>query len=500
MLTVTINRQDSSTPARETSVSLAAFASPHLRMSSATRKGRRVWCVTEQCGQPDIDDLLNCLDPAASPFRSVLNYDGVALLLCDDADGTTVHILRTLHATVPLYVCCAKDRLDMSWDFLSCASQMPFRINPEACRRFILEGPQITTATIIDGLSLLAGGQLATWKDGELRIDNPRSIPRYETSVLSPGAQVTEVFLELIAAEIRPRLSQSQGAALELSGGQDSSCVAAALAEMAPPGFQTYGLTHAGVCGAQQIMRRRELVERFGFADSAIPSIECRPFSVYAGTIPTVRRVPIDELYRRGIEACLDALPTPPDLVVTGIGGDELTILAEDAIDTASTVAGDVLFGASIAPSMSVPTIGAVSAVESAFCRADMFLSRGIWPLNPLVSPTLAHFGQMLPEAMKRDRLLNKVTLAKLGLSDYFLFPRYRENFSEVYDDELRHFDFGTYFSSAMIHDFGIVDLPALLRQHVQFVNTGACAIPLICFANATRLEHVLRKLATYTR
>lgn len=41
-----------------------------------------------------------------------------------------------------------------------------------------------------------------------------------------------------------------------------------------------------------------------------------------------------------------------------------------------------------------------------------------------------------------------------------------------------------------------VLHLPALLRQHVQYANTGTCEIPLICFANAVRLEHVLRQLA----
>lgn len=48
---------------------------------------------------------------------------------------------------------------------------------------------------------------------------------------------------------------------------------------------------------------------------------------------------------------------------------------------------------------------------------------------------------------------------------------------------------------AALIHEFGILELPALLRQHVEFVNNGSCEIPLICFANAVRLEVVLRRL-----
>lgn len=497
MLTVTINRQDGATRAPRISVSLAALASPHLRVITAEREDRRLWCVVEHCGEPDIDDLLSCGDPAACAFSSVLNYDGVAILICDDASNGTAYILRTLHATVPLYLSTTKDCLKMSWDFFGCASHVPFRVNVEACRRFIVEGPTITQPTIIDKVSLLSGGQLATWKEGTLSIENPPVIPRYETSLLMPGAQVTSVFLELIAAEIRPRLSRSEHGALELSGGLDSSCVAGALADLTAAGFQTYGLIHPGVSGRQQAMRRAELVDRFRFADTAVPSIESRPFSVYWERGASARRPPNDELYRNGIEACLDALPEQPDLVVTGIGGDELTLLAEDTEAFDGARAARALFGDSITETQTIPTLAAVSAVESAFCRADMFLSRGIWPLNPLTSPALIQFGQMIPEAMKRDRLLNKVTLAKLGLSDFFLFPTYRENFGAVYRNDLAHFDFGAYFSVAMIHDFGIIDLPALLRQHVQFANTGACDIPLICFANAVRLEHTLRQLTS---
>lgn len=497
MLTVTINRQTGGTPPNGISVTLAALASPHLRTITAEREGRRVWCVVERCGQPDIDDLLRCNDPAESKFASVLDYDGVSILLSDVENGCTIHILRTLHATVPLYLSSTKNCLRMSWDFFACASLVPLHVNLETSRRFIVEGPTITTPTIIENVSLLAGGQLATWSDETLSIENPRAIPCYRTSLLSPGAQVTAVFLELMVVEISSRLSHSQCGALELSGGQDSSCVAGALGGLMPPGFQTYGLIHAGVCGTQQAIRRAELVERFGFADTAVPSIECRPFAAFRETASPVRRVPSDELYRNGVETCLDALPSQPDLVITGIGGDELTLLAGDTDNQCAARAGIVLFGDSIDPSRSAPAVAAISAVESAFCRADMFLSRGIWPLNPLISPALVQFGQMIPEAMKRDRLLNRVTLAKLGLSDFFLFPRYRENFAEVYRNDLAHFDFGAYFSTAMIHDLGIIDLPALLRQHVQIVNTGTCDIPLICFANAIRLEHVLRRLAS---
>lgn len=499
MLTVTIDRSPNSRSNPEMSVSLAALASPHLRTMTAEREGRRVWCVAERCGQPDLDDLLSCRDPAVSKFRSVLGYDGVALLLCEDAPDTsetTVYILRTLHATVPLYVFNVKDRLGVSWDFLACANQVPFRVTREACRRLVVEGPTISTATIIEGVSLLAGGQLATWGKDELQIDNPHVIPRYEASLLSPGAQVTAGFLELIASEVGPRLSQASVSALELSGGLDSSCVAGALSESTASRLQTYGLIHAGVCGAQQGMRRGELIERFGFSDSTVSSRQCRPFAAYQENTHSARRVPTDELYRRGIDACLDALPALPDLVLTGIGGDELTILANDGTAPKYAEIGEVLFGEPISPGQTTPTLAAASAVESSFCRADMFLSRNIWPLNPLMSPALVHFGQMLPDGIKRDRLLNKITLAKLGLSDFFLFPRYRENFGEVYCNDLRRFDLGAYFSSAMIHDFGILDLPALLRQHAQYVNTGACEIPLICFANVTRLEHVLRQLA----
>ena len=495
MLSLTIDRPYPARSAYDLVVSFTALDSPHLKTITATSGTRRVWCVVERCGQLDMDELLRCDDPAASSFALALTFDGVALLVSDGPSDVAVHIIRTSHATVPLYLSANQERLTASWDFLACAGASSNRGNIDACRRFILEGPTIATSTIIEDVSLLVGGQVATWNREPLQIDGPRVVPRYAPSLLSPGAQATEMFLELIAGEIAPRLSQSLHFALELSGGSDSSCVGAAAAGLTDAPLNTYGLTHVGVSGAQQTARRAELIDRFGFADVSICSKRCRPFAIYEEGAEHVRRVPSDELYRHGIESCLDALHRSPDLVLTGIGGDELTLLADDEIVSDVSGADRLLFGDSVATITRPQTVPSVSAVESAFCRADMFLSRGIWPLNPLISPAVVHFCQMLPDGLKRARILNRIALARLGLSDYFLFPPYRENFGEVYRNDLRRFDFGTFLRTALIHEFGIVELPALLRQHVQFVNDGACEIPLICFANAVRLEAVLRRL-----
>ncbi len=153
-------------------------------------------------------------------------------------------------------------------------------------------------------------------------------------------------------------------------------------------------------------------------------------------------------------------------------------------------------FGGCPSPGTEIPSVASISAVESAFCHADMFLSRGIWPLNPLVNPAVVHLCQSLPTSIKQGRLLIKIALAKSGMSDFFLFPRCRENFAEVYDNELRRLDLAGYLRDSKLHSLGIIDRTELIRQHVLFVNSGACEIPLLFFANSVRLEQILRTIA----
>ena len=497
MLTATFVRPQDASTVRDTSLVLTILESPLLKLVKAGREGREVWCIVEAGAAPDMDALLQCTDPAQSTFRKVLDYDGIAILVTEAEHHVRLDVLRTLHATVPLYIAHDSDRVILSWDFLRCARAVPTSLDVNACRRLIANGPSLDTDTILHGVKLLAGGQHGALIASTLEIGESQPPTSYETSVLSPNSEAALYFLDLIAEVISPHLKTARAAALELSGGLDSSCVAAALPRTTATlqQFSTYGLIHAGPAGLQQTARRNELIGLFSLTDTTAPSTSCQPF---AYTRDLTRRVPSDEFFRSGIEACLASLPRWPDLIITGIGGDEITLLKSRApADCDERNNFVTLFGEAVSEEKAVPTVPSGSAVASAFCRADMFLSRGIWPVNPLMHPKLVQFSQALPLEMKRSRLLNKIALAKVGLSDHFLFPRYRENFAQMYDTDLRHFDLTAYLERALIHDRGIVDCSALLRQHILFVNSGKCDVPLTCFGNAVRLEHFLRLLTT---
>ncbi|WP_144224671.1 asparagine synthase-related protein [Mesorhizobium amorphae] len=457
--------------------------------------GYRAWCVTESFAQLDLEALIDNTNPLQSAFRKVEDFEGVALVALETAAGIECFVLRTLHATVPIYVAIAGDGAHVSWDFLHCARAVPFAANLAACKRFILTGQPFHGDTIISGVSVLGGGAAARLGAEGATIYPAEPIAIYEESTLVPGADAAETFIDLIANQIRRRTSQADMVALELSGGLDSSCVAIATDRVDGLSVQTYGLLHAGVAGDQQRLRREELVHRYRFTDTTLPSEQSSPFTAFVGETRSRRKVPCDELFRAGIDGCLDILSKHIDVVITGIGGDELTLLPEADATTVLDETTEALLGARLPPPVDLPTLPIASAVDAAFCRSDMFLSRGIWPVNPLLAAEVVQFSQALPRAMKEGRMLNKVALAKERLSDFFLFPVYRENFRVVYDNDLHTFDMAGYFENALLQSLGIIRMPVLLDAHRGFVNTGKSAIPRVCFANAVRLEHVLRDL-----
>jgi hypothetical protein len=144
--------------------------------------------------------------------------------------------------------------------------------------------------------------------------------------VLASHSEAALYFLDLIAEVLAPPLQAARCAGLELSGGLDSSCVSVALPRTArnvgrSARLLSYGLVHAGPVDSQQIARRNEIVRLLALSDIAEPSSSCSPFSF---TPAPVRRVPSDEFFRSGIDACIAPLP-PPKAVITGIGGDEIT-------------------------------------------------------------------------------------------------------------------------------------------------------------------------------
>ena len=104
----------------------------------------------------------------------------------------------------------------------------------------------------------------------------------------------------------------------------------------------------------------------------------------------------------------------------------------------------------------------------------------------------------MIPPEHKKNRLLNKLTLARAGLSDYFITPRFKENFSRVFMDDLLDFRRDAYFSESLLHSHMIAnaDVPA---NEIRNIQNGANAdLSLYAINNAARLQSKLRSYSQH--
>jgi asparagine synthetase B (glutamine-hydrolysing) len=189
-----------------------------------------------------------------SAFAHNLTGDGLLIYI---SDTRRVTLVRTAHATIPLYVSAEADRLNVSWDYHAVvAARGAVVLSRSELRYFILYGPQLAQETIVIGVKQLFAGQSASWSAGqtEIEIDPMIECESLEQSVLRPGAHVTAGFVDLINLSCRAVLQHAARPALELSGGMDSSSVAVALKAAERP-FLSYALLHDGNAGHKQKLR-----------------------------------------------------------------------------------------------------------------------------------------------------------------------------------------------------------------------------------------------------
>jgi hypothetical protein len=433
-------------------------------------------------------------------FASLLEGDGVLIHLENHGRLT---IFMTSHSTVTNDVSGENYRFTAGWDFNALIGRrQSLTFSRTQLRRFIQFGPELSQETIALNVAQLMPGQKAEWTLGSDQIEFTTCTPVnfYEESPLAVGATLTSTFLDLIKASSVELLKHASVPTVELSGGMDSSCVAIAL-RYTHGSWHSYGLIHRGNAGDQQLARRRELIDQLKTADTRVHSTVCKPFTrlenpPLAGDFVIS---PYDELYWDGIVEAFYSMPNgKPDVVFTGIGGDELTITTlfddETAPQKCCPNALQSLFFQNTPPVAVAPqTFVSQSALASAFVRARIFLTHDIWPKNPLIDPAVVRFCQIVPPEHKRHRLLNRLTIAKAGLSDYFVNPRFKENFSRVFMDDFLDFRSDIFFCESLLHAEMIAN-SALLMNAIRDIQNGSEAkISLYVIINAVRLEYILR-------
>lgn len=450
-----------------------AFVSSQIEMSvRRTERASAIW-VGEQA------DPHASRDPSQSSFagyRDFWGHEGIKIWLSGTGAGPAVTILRTSAGSTPLYVTSGKGTLHASWRFEHAALNSPSRKpDREACRIYLKHGDCQVRQQVIQGVFMLWPGEQLTFTENGLSFEEAGTPDIVLPNTLVESARVTDEFLRLIAGSLRPSLDKARAPIVELSGGYDSSCVAIAACS-ASDRMSSYGLVHEGAMGVQQRKRRRELVDLLGLNDFEFPSWEHTPLTSLE--VEECSLTLVDDNHRLPCAYAVDSHPKAGlDLIVTGVGGDELT--KENTFQRQEwEVSGGIC----------------ASGLVTATARADMFMRRGIWPKNPLIAKPVVDFCRALPAKMRAGRLLNILTLARSGLSDGFLFPRYSEHYGNAMQHEAALYDFDAALSESIVADHGIVDFSPLL-QRARDASHGGFSYKLIFeLYTLLKLEKVLRR------
>lgn len=391
----------------------------------------------------------------------------------------SLRIRRTDVPGVPIYVSFENRTLVVSWRFEDAVGNLGSpRPNLEASRIYVENGPALTRETVIAGVYMLWAGEALVATDAGIAF-TPKSVRDVVVpATLSWNARATDGLREIIAENMRPFLAAADRPIVELSGGFDSACVALAASDVRD-GLLSYGLVHAGVVGVQQRARRQEVVDLLGFAD----------YGYMADNHPELAALEIDEAQITPFDdnqriPCAYGVETHPlgraDLILTGVGGDELCM--------------EQTFRRS---SWELPGTASSSSLTVAAGRADMFLRRGIWPLNPLCAPSVVNFCRALPSSLKVNRSINLLMLARAGLSDGFLFPKFEEGYGHAMQREAALYDFDAALDSSLVADFRVMDISPLLER-ARAASSGGFSYGLICSLFwLLKLEKILKRYVT---
>lgn len=434
------------------------FRSPHIQFCGKLYSNSAVLWVGE-----DVDPFRSTGRNAPVPesYQAFLDYEGIAIFLSKGERGPKIQLARTMAGSCPIYVCAENGVLTSSWRFEYTAFAISKRRpDVDACRLLLEHGPCQTRNTIIGGLHALWPGEMVSFDSEGLKfkeIDEPDVVV---PGSFREGARATDELMRIIEAVIRPRLEKSRSAVVELSGGYDSSLVALSASNIRQR-LSSYGLIHSGAMGMQQRLRREELISICDTTD--ITHFSGDPAPLEALSFDESSLTPNDDIFRLACVKGVTLHPSQPfDLLLTGIGGDELTMS-----DTFYRRGWEV-YGPS-----------SLSTMVAAAGRCDMFMRQGVWVFQPLAHPHVVNFCRALPPVIRSNRMLPIVALARAGLSDGFLFPRFHEHYGNLMQFEASQFDFEKALGQTIVSNFGIADYGPILARAYE-AGTGGFTYGLI--------------------
>ncbi|WP_294330364.1 asparagine synthase C-terminal domain-containing protein [uncultured Sphingomonas sp.] len=494
---------------------IAPLRHPALETICLARGSRLLLCVRERWrggGDGSALDGVADLDAAAMQLRK---WPLQWLMMI--VDGASAKIETGHWGTAPLFLVEQARCLQGHWDAGQLQRLVPVAVDAAGAARWIVDyATPYATRTLYPQLRLLPERGKARW-NGQAEDDQPRLTflapppwPRPYAGTLRADVDPVEILESILHASVRRWLEiAGASAACEVSGGLDS-CMVAALAHRCE-GFsqRSYGLALVGTREAEgdQRARRAEIARQLRLADTAIPMADHLPLAPgsarVTGDLPAL---PWEEGYYEAMDALLlQAQRDGIGVLATGFGGDELFGLrpserralglrpdgnvsrGEDVYAPAFLTA--MAREALRRPTESMPRAAASdSAIEASAFSAARYLRRGIWPVHPLCTPELVHFCARLPPEWRRFRRIERLLLARHGLSEQVTSPRVRDDFSPAMSRSMRgpaRTLLTRLFRSSALADLGIVDGGKLRADYAAWCDGGRDVGATVFYATA---------------
>lgn len=455
------------------------------------------------------------LDRALAELRA-WPLDFVELVIMRRGGAADVKLRAGRWGTAPVYLLARDGVLHGDWNVTRLYRHLRSAVlDPGFTAQYLLglDHPY-SRRTIFPEIQMLTERATAAWAPPfrTVAIRYPHAEAVAEAQRVRRGAKVTGAFREILAASMRRWLpADGEPVAVELSGGLDSSTVAATAATIADQPVRSYGMIMPGGISRYQRRRRDEVVRTFGLIDHTLPCVAHPPFGPGSRRVDDLAVVPWGEFYDEAVGAMLEhARADGVRRIFTGMGGDELCSYqhgeldadGDDAIGEIESVvdgaigdgdAGDdPAAGASARPPFvtrqcwdafadrdarvddAPQSVMYRSVLESAAAVSTLYLEIGVWPISPLCTPELVEFCRRLPLGWRHERVIQRRVLGAFGCSRVVTHPRkaHLENFCDVMEHAMRDASsplVQALFRSSRLAEHGLVDQDALLAAYERY-------------------------------
>lgn len=445
---------------------IAAYRNPALHATMITTARRTAVIVRErirgatlapdtvtprQCTEREFDHLLREARqwPLEFALLTLTHGDPQGVPETQGVSGT-LNLLAGRWGTAPIYLHADDRVLRGHWDATELYPYLrSTALDPGFAARYLVElDLPYSRRTIFPEISMLTERALATWSSPFKlpKIRYPRDEDHASAMRVKPGANLEGAIQEILAASMRRWLrSDDDEIAVELSGGLDSATVAAAAAALTRRPVRSYGMMMPDQPGLWQRGRREAIIRAFGMQDRHFPCTDEPPFNPRSRRVRDGTTVPWGEFYDEAVGRLLQlARKDGISQIFTGMGGDELSsfqfgeldddeiaaspsALTDDAQDGfpgfLTTQTTDAFEQPEAAIDPAPQSLLYTSTLESAAAVSTLYLTHGVWPVSPLLTPELVEFFRRLPYRLRRGRTMQRRLLTSYGLGKTVAYP-----------------------------------------------------------------------------